>query len=137
VIDDGGWFHTGDLGSLDSDGRLYFEGRLKEMIKPGGENVSAREVEEVISTDARVEQVAVIGVPDADLGEAVMAIVVPVPGADLTEEDVRGFCAGKLARFRIPKHVRIISEMPLTDSGKVKKLELQQRFAPEFALELT
>jgi acyl-CoA synthetase (AMP-forming)/AMP-acid ligase II len=137
AIDDRGWFHTGDLGSLDSDGRLYFEGRLKDMIKPGGENVSAQEVEAVISTDERVEQVAVIGVPDADLGEAVMAIVVPAPGVSLTGEDVRTFCAGKLARFRIPTHVRIISEMPLTDSGKIKKLDLQRQFATEFALELT
>jgi acyl-CoA synthetase (AMP-forming)/AMP-acid ligase II len=133
AVDSDGWFRTGDLGWLDEDGRLYYEGRLKEMIKPGGENVSAQEVEAVLSTHEAVGQVAVVSVPDPDLVEAVLAVIELAPSCDVSETELQDFCRARLARFKVPRHVRFVDAMPLTDSGKVKKAVLAARFADEFA----
>jgi fatty-acyl-CoA synthase/long-chain acyl-CoA synthetase len=124
-----GFVHSGDLGHVDTEGRLYFDGRLKDMIKPGGENVAAPEVEAFLMGHPGVHQVAVIGVPDPDLGEAVMAVIEVAPGARLSEADVAAYCRGRIAGFRIPKHVRFVSEWPLTDSGKIAKRLLVERYA--------
>ncbi|MFT5138935.1 MAG: acyl-CoA synthetase (AMP-forming)/AMP-acid ligase II [Rhodothermales bacterium] len=125
-IDTQGWFHTQDLGRVDAQGRLFYEGRLKEMIKPGGENVSALEVETVISSYPGVHQVAVIGIPDPDLGEAIVAVIELIPGSTVIESDLIKFCSASLAKYKIPKRIYFIEQMPLTDSGKIKKQSLQE-----------
>jgi acyl-CoA synthetase (AMP-forming)/AMP-acid ligase II len=133
AIDADGWFRTGDLGWLDNDGRLYYAGRLKEVIRPGGENVSAQEVEEALSTHPAVKQVAVVGVPDPDLSEAVLAAIELQDGATVSESEVRDYVRRLLSGYKVPKYVRFVREMPLTDSGKIKKRDLQEYFAADFA----
>lgn len=132
AFDEKGRFRTGDLGHLDQAGRVFFDGRLKDMIKPGGENVSALEVETFLLQHPSIHQVAVIGVPDSDLGEVVMAVVEVVAGQQITADDVIEFCRGQIAGFRVPRHVRFVDEMPLTGSGKILKRSLADRFRVEF-----
>jgi fatty-acyl-CoA synthase/long-chain acyl-CoA synthetase len=131
VFDSKGRFRTGDLGHFDAAGELYFDGRLKDMIKPGGENVAALEVEEFLMQHPAVRQAAVIGVPDDDLGEAVMAIIEVAEGHRLSEADVTAHCRGRIANFRVPKHVRFVSSWPTTGSGKLLKRELRDRYVLE------
>lgn len=125
VIDDGGWFRTGDIGVLDVAGNLRFIDRLKDMIKPGGENVSAAEVERVIAAMDGVAQVAVVGAPDAKLGEVPVAFVERRHDGTLTEQDVIAECARLMASFKVPRSVIFRSDWPMTASGKIQKFELQ------------
>jgi fatty-acyl-CoA synthase/long-chain acyl-CoA synthetase len=131
VFDERGRFRTGDLGHLDASGELYFDGRLKDMIKPGGENVAALEVEMFLLQHPAVHQAAVVGVPDDDLGEAVMAIIEVTEGHTLSEADLIAYCRGRIANFRIPRHVRFVAEWPMTGSGKLLKRELRERYVNE------
>ncbi|MBV8868310.1 MAG: AMP-binding protein, partial [Acetobacteraceae bacterium] len=126
----GGWFHSGDLGTIDDEGYFYVVDRKKDMIKTGGENVASREVEEAIYGLEGVSEVAVIGLPDPKWIEAVTAVVVPRPGHALTEEAVLSALAGRLASFKVPKRVVITDALPKNPSGKVLKRELRLRYAP-------
>ena len=123
-----GWLRTGDLGSIDLDGYLIFEGRLKDMIKPGGENVSTQEVEEFLMLCPGISNVAVFGMPDARLGEVPCAVVQRKTGAELDEESVRKFCKERIATFKIPKRVHFIDIMPLLPNGKMDKVTLSKIF---------
>ncbi len=131
TFDQHGRFRSGDLGHLDEHGELYFDGRIKDIIKPGGENVSALEVEIFLQEHPAIHQVAVVGVPDDDLGEAVMAIIELAEGHSLTHEILVAHCRGKIANFRIPRHLRIVTEWPMTGSGKILKRILQAQYAKE------
>jgi fatty-acyl-CoA synthase len=124
-----GWFHSGDIGIIDDDGYLYIVDRLKDMILTGGENVASSEVERVLHEHADVEEVAVIGVPDARWGEVPVAYVVLRSGASSTETEMVKFCDGRLARFKTPKRVRFVDALPRNPSGKVLKRELREREA--------
>lgn len=128
-----GWLHSGDLGIMDEDGYLVITGRIKDMIIRGGENIYPREVEEFISGIEGVMDVQVVGTPSQKYGEEVVAFVIPRPGADLTPEDVRDSCRGKIAWHKIPKFVALVEAFPLTASGKVKKFELRQMAAEMFS----
>jgi fatty-acyl-CoA synthase len=126
AIDPARWMHTGDLATMDSDGYINITGRLKDMVIRGGENVSPREIEEFLHTHPDVRDVQVIGVPDARLGEEIMAWVRLRPGASrLTAADVRAYADGKLARYKIPRYVRIVEDFPMTASGKVRKVDMR------------
>lgn len=116
-----GWFHTGDLGSIDEDGFLWFADRRTNMIKSGGENVASAEIERVLAAHPAVAEVAVIGVPDPRWDEVPKAFVLPRPGVAVDEEELRGHCDRNLARFKIPKYFEFVSELPRNDSGKVLK----------------
>lgn len=133
TIDADGWVHTGDLGSLDAAGRLTFASRLKDMLKIGGENVSAEEVETVLLGHPKVLQAAVIGAPDARLSEVVMAIIEPQEGETVSDEEIIDFCRQRMANFRVPRHVRIVGEWPLTGSGKIQKHKLREVFLEGFS----
>ncbi len=124
----GGWFHSGDLGVMDDEGYLTVIDRKKDMIKSGGVNVSSREVEEVIYQYPGVSEVAVIGIPDSYWIEAVTAVVVPKAGAELDAAAIIEFCKGKLARFKVPKHVVFVDVLPKNPSGKVLKRELRETY---------
>jgi len=126
-MDDEGFFHTGDYGWLDEKGYLYYRGRYKQMVKTGGENVSQKEVEIALQEHPDVQTVQVIGLPDSEWGEVVTAVVQTRSGADLTTEQVRKFCRGKLAGFKIPKRVLQIqeSEWPVSRVGKIEKMKLR------------
>jgi long-chain acyl-CoA synthetase len=123
-----GWFHTGDLGKLDDDSYLYLVDRQKDMIISGGENIYSKEIEEVLYTNPAVLEAAVIGVPDARWGEAVKAIVVLKPGMSATEEDIIEFCKRNLARFKKPKSVEFVENLPRTHTGKVQKNLLREQY---------
>jgi fatty-acyl-CoA synthase len=125
----GGWFHSGDLATIDSDGYITVVDRLKDMIKTGGENVASREVEEMIYRLPAVSEVAVVGLPDPRWIEAVTAIVVIKGGAMLDEDTVIRHCAGAMAHFKVPKRVIFVDALPKNPSGKLLKRELRQRFA--------
>jgi crotonobetaine/carnitine-CoA ligase len=120
------WFHTGDLGKMDSQGRMTFIGRKKERIRSGGHNISSWEVEEVIDRHEAILECAVIGVP-SELGEEdVKAYVVLRPGASLSKDELIAFCTANMARFMVPRQVEFIEEMPKTQSGKPAKGKLSE-----------
>jgi fatty-acyl-CoA synthase len=133
AFDADGFFASGDLGLIDDEGRLRFRGRLKEMVKTGGINVAPVEVEEILSTHPAVEQVYVVGVPDRRKEEVLAAVVVLREGHDATVEDLRAFCRGSLAAFKVPQHVRLAgrAELPVTATGKVQKVRLRETLASE------
>ena len=121
-----GWLHTGDLGCLDEQGNLYIKGRKKDMIIVGGLNVYSPEVEHIIQSHPRVQEVAVIGVPHKLRGEAVKAVIVLKPGEKATITEIRSFCRKRLVKFKIPRIVEFTDSLPKTASGKIKKEELKQ-----------
>jgi len=125
----GAWLHTGDLGRLDADGFLYFLDRKKDLIKTGGENVYPREVELVLNQHPAVAELTVIGLPDPTWGQAVTAVIIPKTGCDITLEDVKAFCQGKIASYKIPKALELVDKIPKNETGKVIKRELRERFA--------
>lgn len=123
-----GWFRSGDLGRLDEDGYLFIADRLKDMIISGGENIYPAEVENLLAGLAGVTGVAVIGIPDDRWGEVPIAILTVAGGARVDTETVRGALADRIARYKIPKHVHVVDELPRTASGKVRKNELRERY---------
>jgi acyl-CoA synthetase (AMP-forming)/AMP-acid ligase II len=128
----GGWFHTGDLGRVDEDGRLTFLGRLKDMLKVGGENVAALEIEAYLATHPAVKIAQVVGVPEPRYQEVPAAFVELVDGSDLSEEELIEFCRGKIARFKVPRYVRFVTEWPMSAS-KVQKFRLRDELLEELA----
>jgi fatty-acyl-CoA synthase len=131
AFDAEGYFHTGDLGMLDTEGRLYFHGRLKELIKSGGINISPLEVEAYLMTYPKVQYAAVIGLPDAMKGEIPVAAVEVQAGETATAEELRGFCWDHIASYKIPVHVVFLrpDEFPRTSTGKVQKTALREVIA--------
>ena len=127
AIDAARWMHTGDLATMDDDGYITITGRLKDMVIRGGENVSPREIEEYLHTHPDVADVHVIGVPDARLGEEIMAWIRLHPGArPMTAADVRAYAQDQLAHYKIPRYVRIVEDFPMTASGKVRKVDMRK-----------
>lgn len=120
-----GWLHTGDIGKFDHEGYLYILDRKKDMINRGGEKVYSLEVENVISRFDKVMEVAVVGIPDRVMGEAVKAAVVLRPGENATEEEVQDFCSKHLADYKIPKRVAFMESLPRNPAGKVIKEALK------------
>uniref|UniRef100_A9A666 AMP-dependent synthetase and ligase n=1 Tax=Methanococcus maripaludis (strain C6 / ATCC BAA-1332) TaxID=444158 RepID=A9A666_METM6 len=124
VIDEDGWLHSGDLATVDEEGYYSIVGRIKEMIIRGGENIYPREIEEFLYTIPGINDAQVVGIPDEKYGEIVGAFVIPKEGYDIREEDVRDYAIDKIARYKVPKHVFIIKEFPMTASGKIQKFKL-------------
>jgi len=129
----GGWFHSGDVGVYDADRYITVVDRKKDMVKTGGENVSTREVEEVIYQDPRVSEVAVIGVPHPKWVEAVTAIVVPKAGEAISEEEIIALCKKELAAFKVPKAVVVVDALPKTPTGKILKRDLRRHYGGLFS----
>ena len=120
-----GWFHTGDTAAWLDDGYLRFLGRYKDMLKIGGENVDPMEVEGLLLEHPKVYQVAIVGLPDEQLVEVPVAFVQRVPDAVFEADDVIGFCRGKVASFKIPRHIVFVDDFPMTASGKIRKVDLR------------
>ena len=135
AIDDEGWLHTGDLATVDAGGYYKITGRLKDMIIRGGENVYPREVEEFLYTHPKVSDVQVIGVPDERFGEEVMAWVKLRPGESADAEEIREFCRGRIAHFKVPRYVKVTTEFPMTVTGKVQKFRMREMAVEELGLE--
>lgn len=128
VIDGDGWMHTGDLASMDAFGYVRITGRIKDIVVRGGENISPREIEEFLYTHPDIVDGHVIGVPDERYGEELMAVVKLRDGAStLTVESLREFCAGRIARFKIPRYLWIVEDFPMTVTGKVRRAEMRAR----------
>jgi fatty-acyl-CoA synthase len=130
TIDEDGWFHTGDLVSADEAGRLVYAGRLKDMLKVGGENVSALEVEDYIARHEAVDIVQVVSAPDARYTEVPAAYIQLRPGASAEEDEIIDFCIGQIAGFKVPRHVRFVTEWPMSGT-KIQKYVLRQWIADE------
>jgi fatty-acyl-CoA synthase len=134
AIDADGWMHTGDLAVMADDGYCNIVGRIKDMVIRGGENVYPREIEEFLYTHPDVEDVQVIGVPDDKYGEELMAWVKLVPGGSATPDELRDFCRGKIAHFKIPRYVKLVEEFPMTVTGKIRKVEMREQSVAELGL---
>ena len=135
AIDGDGWLHTGDLAEVDADGYYKITGRLKDMIIRGGENVYPREIEEFLYTHPKISDVQVIGVPDERFGEEVMAWVMLKPGESADAEEIREFCRGRIAHFKVPRYVRVTEEFPMTVTGKIQKFRMREMAVEELGLQ--
>jgi fatty-acyl-CoA synthase len=135
AIDHARWMHTGDVATMDEEGYLNIVGRIKDMIIRGGENVYPREIEEFLYGHPKVQDVQVIGVPDARYGEEVMAWVRLREGEQVTAEEIRDYCRGKIAHYKIPRYVKFVDAFPMTVTGKVQKFLMRQESVAELGLE--
>ncbi|WP_116135866.1 AMP-binding protein [Trinickia diaoshuihuensis] len=126
-----GWMHTGDLATIDEEGYCNIVGRLKDMLIRGGENIYPREIEEFLFRHPKVQSVQVFGVPDEKYGEEVCAWIVVRPGEQLTEEEIKAFCQGQIAHYKVPRYIRFVDEMPMTVTGKVQKFVMRERMIGE------
>ncbi len=134
AIDVDGWMHTGDLAVMADDGYCNIVGRIKDMVIRGGENIYPREIEEFLFTHPDVEDVQVIGVPDTRYGEELMAWVKLRPGAAATPDELREFCRGSIAHYKVPRYVKLVDGFPMTVTGKVRKVEMREVSIAELGL---
>lgn len=135
AIDQARWMHTGDLATMDEEGYINIVGRIKDMIIRGGENVYPREIEEFLYTHPKISDVQVIGIPDPKYGEEIMAWVQLQPGVSSTSEEIREFCQGQIAHYKIPRYVKFVDSFPLTVTGKIQKFLMRQQSIQELGLE--
>jgi fatty-acyl-CoA synthase len=119
---------------MDEQGYIRIVGRIKDMIIRGGENLYPREIEEFLYTHPQIADVQVIGVPDERYGEELMAWIIPRPGASLTEDEVKQFCRGQIAHFKVPRHVKFVDSFPMTVTGKVQKFKMRETAIDELGL---
>jgi fatty-acyl-CoA synthase len=133
AIDAEGWMHTGDLATIDAAGYCRIVGRIKDMVIRGGENIYPREIEEFLLTHDAIADAQVIGVPDERYGEELCAWIVLRPGAAIDDEDVRTHCRGRIAHFKIPRHIRFVETFPMTVTGKVQKFAMRDEMIAIFA----
>jgi fatty-acyl-CoA synthase len=134
AIDAGRWMHTGDLATLDADGYCNIVGRIKDMVIRGGENIYPREIEEFLYRHPKVQDVQVIGVPDAKYGEELCAWVRLKPDQTATPEDIREFCKGQIAHYKIPRYVKFVDAFPMTVTGKIQKYLMREQMKEELGL---
>lgn len=134
AIDSDGWMHTGDLATIDAEGYCNIVGRVKDMVIRGGENVYPREVEEFLYRHPKVKEVQVFGIPDTKYGEELCAWIVLKPNQIATEQEIRNFCAGQIAHYKIPRYIRFRSELPMTVTGKPQKFLMREAMVEELGL---
>jgi O-succinylbenzoic acid--CoA ligase len=125
TLDADGWLHTGDSGRIDDEGFLWVEGRRDDVIVTGGENVAPQEVEEVLTAHPDVAEAAVVGRPDPDWQNTVVAVVVPRDGTEMEADELKSWCSARLAGFKVPKRIELASELPRTASGKLQRAALR------------
>jgi fatty-acyl-CoA synthase len=136
AIDSDGWMHTGDLGTIDDEGYCNIVGRVKDMVIRGGENVYPREVEEFLFKHPKIEQVTVVGVPDDKYGEEICAWVRLRTGETATEEEIRAFCRGQIAHYKIPRYVHFVDSFPTTVTGKIQKYLIREAVIERLGLKV-
>lgn len=135
AIDADGWMHSGDLAIMDDDGYVNIVGRIKDMIIRGGENVYPREIEEFLYTHPAIADAQVIGVPDLKYGEEIMAWVQLAEGQSVTDDDIKAFCKGKIAHFKIPRYISFVNDFPMTVTGKIRKAEMREKSIADLGLQ--
>jgi fatty-acyl-CoA synthase len=134
AIDAEGWMHTGDMATMDPEGFVNIVGRIKDMVIRGGENVYPREIEEFLYSHPAVQDVQVVGVPDAKYGEELCAWIVIKPGQTVTESAVRDFCQGRIAHYKVPRHIRFVEGFPMTVTGKIQKFKIRDEMKKQLGL---
>jgi fatty-acyl-CoA synthase len=134
AVDVAGWMHTGDLAVMDAQGYVNIVGRLKDMVIRGGENIYPREIEEFLYSHPHIQDVQVIGVPDEKYGEELCAWVKLREGQSVTADEVRAFCKGQIAHYKVPRHIRFVDEFPMTITGKIQKYIMRQQTIEALAL---
>lgn len=134
AVDAAGWMHTGDLATLDAEGYCNIVGRSKDLVIRGGENIYPREVEEFLYNNPKIQDVSVVGVPDEKYGEELCACVIVKEGTRATEEEIRSFCKGQIAHYKVPKYVRFVTKFPLTATGKIQKYVLRSEISRDLGL---
>jgi fatty-acyl-CoA synthase len=134
AIDAEGWMHTGDLATMDDEGYVNIVGRIKDMVIRGGENIYPREIEEFLYRMPQVQDVQVVGVPDAKYGEELCAWVIVKPGQSLDEDAVRAFCKGQIAHYKVPRYIRFVDAFPMTVTGKIQKFKIRDAMKDQLGL---
>jgi fatty-acyl-CoA synthase len=135
AIDQARWMHTGDLATMDEEGYINIVGRIKDLVIRGGENVYPREIEEFLYTHPKVSDVQVIGVPDPKYGEEIMAWIKLKPGEQVTEEELKAFCKGQIAHYKVPRYIKFVDAFPMTVTGKIMKFQMREQSTKELGLD--
>ena len=135
AIDKAGWMHTGDLATMDEDGYCNIVGRIKDMVIRGGENIYPREIEEFLYRHPAIQDVQVFGVPDKRYGEELCAWIKVRDGATLTDEEVKAFCKDQIAHYKVPRHIRFVTEFPMTVTGKMQKFIMREKMLDDLGVE--
>lgn len=135
AIDAEGWMHTGDLATMDVEGYVNIVGRIKDMVIRGGENIYPREIEEFLYRHPKVQDVQVVGLPDKRYGEELCAWIIPKPGQTVSEDEVREFCKGQIAHYKVPRYIRFVSEFPMTVTGKIQKFKIREAMKSQLGLD--
>ena len=130
-----GWMHTGDLAIMDEDGYCNIVGRIKDMVIRGGENVYPREIEEFLYRHPKIKDVQVVGLPDKKYGEELCAWIIPREGETLSEQDVRDFCKGQIAHYKVPRYIKFVDGFPMTVTGKIQKFMIRDQMKEELGLD--
>ena len=134
AIDAEGYMHTGDLATMDDEGYVNIVGRIKDMVIRGGENIYPREIEEFLYRHPQVQDVQVVGLPDRKYGEELCAWIIPKPGQQPTEEEIRDFCKGQIAHYKVPKYIRFVDAFPMTVTGKIQKFRIREQMSQDLGL---
>ena len=134
-IDVAGWMHTGDLATMDVEGFCNIVGRVKDMVIRGGENIYPREIEEYLYRYIKINDVQIFGVPDVKFVEELCAWIILKPGETATEDDIRGFCQGQIAHYKIPRYIRFVDAFPMTITGKVQKFAMRDAMIEELGID--
>ena len=134
AIDENGWLHSGDLACRDENGNYRITGRLKDMIIRGGENIYPKEIEEFIYTNPKVRDVQVIGVPDEQYGEEIMACIILRDGEEMTEKEMKDFIMASLAKHKVPRYIDFVKEFPMNAAGKILKYKMREDAAERLGL---
>lgn len=137
AIDQEGWMHTGDLAVMDDEDYVNIVGRIKDMVIRGGENIYPREIEEFLYSHPSVQDVQIVGVPDPRYGEELCAWVIAKPDHDITEDDIRTFCQGKIAHYKVPRYIRFVDAFPMTVTGKIQKFAIRDEMKKQLGLSET
>ena len=135
AIDAQGWMHTGDLATMDAEGYVNIVGRIKDMVIRGGENIYPREIEEYLYRHPQIQDVQVVGIPDVRFGEELCAWIVLKPGQALSEDDVKAFCKGQIAHYKVPRYIRFVPEFPMTVTGKIQKFKIRDAMKLQLGLQ--
>ena len=135
AIDKNGWMHTGDLATIDDEGYCNIVGRLKDMVIRGGENIYPREIEEFFYRHPKIQDVQVVGVPDHKYGEELCAWIILKPGQSCTEQEIRDFCQGQIAHYKVPRYIRFVENFPMTITGKIQKFMMRKQMQAELGLQ--
>jgi len=135
AIDAEGWMHTGDLATMDDEGYVNIVGRIKDMVIRGGENIYPREIEEFLYRHPKVQDVQVVGLPDRKYGEELCAWIIARPGQTVTEDEIRDFCKGQIAHYKVPKYIRFVEAFPMTVTGKIQKFRIREAMSEQLGLQ--